>query len=90
MSMLLGSVLKGPHFHGMELVKLIQYRSTTLQCVPSIYLPLAGLSVSVTLAVAVAIAVAVDVGAVAVGYPYFFIASMANQEVTEIQVTWVV
>ena len=47
-------------------------------------------SVSVTLAVAVsvtlaiAIAVAVDVG------PYFFIASVANREATEIQVTWVV
>ena len=45
---------------------------------------------SVTLAVAIAIAVAVDVGAAAVGCPYFFIASVANREVTEIQVTWVV
>ena len=49
-------------------------------------------SVSVTLAVAVAVAVAVDVdvGAAAVGCPYFFIASVANREVTEIQATWVV
>ena len=45
-------------------------------------------SVSVTLAIA--IAVAVDVGAAAVGCQYFFIASVANQEATEIQVTWVV
>ena len=47
-------------------------------------------SVSVTLAVVVAVAVAVDVGAAAVGWPYFVIASVANQEATEIQVTWVV
>ena len=47
-------------------------------------------SVLVTLAIAVAIAVAVDVGAAAVGCPYFFIASVANREVTEIQATWVV
>ena len=47
-------------------------------------------SVSVTLAVAVAVAVAVDVGAAAVGWPYFVIASVANREATEIQVTWVV
>jgi len=47
-------------------------------------------SVSVTLAIAIAVAVAVDVGAAAVGCPYFFIASVANQEATEIQATWVV
>ena len=47
-------------------------------------------SVLVTFAVAVAAAVAVDVGAVAVGCPYFFIASVAIREVTEIQATWVV
>ena len=47
-------------------------------------------SVSVTLAIAIAVAVAVDVGAAAVGCPYFFIASVANREATEIQATWVV
>ena len=45
---------------------------------------------SVTLAIAVAVVIAVDVDAVAVGCPYFFIMSVANWEVTEIQATWVV
>ena len=47
-------------------------------------------SVSVTFAIAVAAAVAVDVGVIAVGCPYFFIASVAIREATQIQVTWVV
>ena len=39
--------------------------------------------------VSVTIAVAVDVGAAAVVCLYFFMVSVANQEVTDIQVTWV-
>ena len=63
MSMSLGSVLKGPCFHRMELVKLIPAQIwSTIQCVPSICLFLAGLSVSpVSVTLAIAIAVAVDV-----------------------------
>ena len=45
---------------------------------------------SVLVTFAVAIAVAVDVGAAAVVCLYFFMLSVANREVTEIQATWVV
>ena len=92
MSMSLGSVLKGPRFHRMELVKLMQYRSN-LQY--SVYLPyvsfwLASLCHLCRSPFAIAVAVAVDVGAAAVVYLYFFMVSVANRETTEIQVTWVV
>ena len=90
--MSLSSVLKGPHFHRMELVKLIQHRSN-LQY--SVYLPyvsfwLASLCHLCHFAIAIAAAVAVDVGTVAVGCPYLSIASLAIQKATEIQVTPVV